>query len=129
MVGMVRVVRFGAVIAGVVVSVGLVAGAGAARAATPPAAAISWGPAREVPGTAALNTAGGAKVSQVACAAQHDCVAIGYYTRVDPQHPASPGIGGSFAADAANGTWARAQDLASGQYYVSAGPLSCAPGG
>jgi hypothetical protein len=112
----------------VVVVAGLVVGAGGAQAATPSAATISWGSAQEVPGTAALNTGGGAKVSQVACAAQRDCTAAGYYQRNDGGGGTS-GPARGFVTDAANGTWAPAQDLSPGQEVADVGPVSCAPAG
>lgn len=117
-------VRSGPVIAGVVTILCLAAGTGGALVATPAAAgqqagaAVTWGPAREVPGSAALNTAGAARVSQVTCPAPGDCVAVGTY-----QH--TEGIVRGFAADAANGKWTTAQDVPTG--WVTA--LSCAPGG
>jgi hypothetical protein len=39
----------------------------------------TWGTAIEVPGTAALNTGGGANVNSVSCAAAGNCSAGGYY--------------------------------------------------
>ena len=39
----------------------------------------TWGRAEEVPGTAALNTGGGAQVTSVSCAAAGQCSAGGYY--------------------------------------------------
>ncbi len=40
----------------------------------------TWGQAEEVPGTAALNKAGGAQVNSVSCAPAGNCSAGGYYT-------------------------------------------------
>ena len=39
----------------------------------------TWGIAEEVPGTAALNKAGGAEISSVSCASAGNCSAGGYY--------------------------------------------------
>jgi hypothetical protein len=39
-----------------------------------------WGTAKEVPGTAALNTGGKAAVNSVSCAPAGHCSAGGYYT-------------------------------------------------
>jgi hypothetical protein len=39
----------------------------------------TWGTAQEIPGTASLNTGGGAQVNSVSCAAAGECSAGGYY--------------------------------------------------
>jgi hypothetical protein len=40
----------------------------------------SWGAAKQVPGTAALNTGGNASIGSVSCPAAGNCSAGGYYT-------------------------------------------------
>ena len=40
----------------------------------------SWGTAKEVPGTATLNTGGNAAVQSLSCASAGNCSAGGYYT-------------------------------------------------
>jgi hypothetical protein len=39
-----------------------------------------WGTAKEVPGTATLNTGGDAQIDSVSCASAGNCSAGGYYT-------------------------------------------------
>jgi hypothetical protein len=66
-----------------VVCAGLLTGArsappvAGARAAAP---GVQWGTAEEVPGLAALNKGGNAKVTSVSCWAVNNCAAGGYYT-------------------------------------------------
>ncbi len=57
----------------------------------------AWGDATEVPGTAAVNTGGYAKVLSISCASAGNCAAGGEYS----------GSGGfqAFVADEVNGTW------------------------
>jgi hypothetical protein len=64
----------------------------------------SWGTAREVPGTAALNTGGTAQVGSVSCTAAGDCTAGGNYTD-------SSGHSQAFVATQANGTWGKAKEV------------------
>src|SRR5262249_23944384 len=45
-----------------------------------------WGTAIEVPGTAALNTAGNAQVTSVSCAPAGSCAAGGFYSDRSRQH-------------------------------------------
>ena len=40
----------------------------------------TWGTAKEVPGTAALNKSGNAAINSVSCASAEHCSAVGYYT-------------------------------------------------
>jgi Bacterial Ig-like domain (group 3) len=78
------------VVMGTAMCCGLVVGAGPAAGATSAAASHrvaaataaggSWGKAQEVPGSAALNAGGAARVSSVSCASAGYCAAGGYYT-------------------------------------------------
>jgi hypothetical protein len=64
----------------------------------------TWGKAREVPGTAALNQGGSAEVNSVSCAAAGGCSAGGaYYDGSVHQQ--------SFVASQANGTWGKAREV------------------
>jgi len=58
----------------------------------------TWHAAIEVPGTAALNKGGGARVSSVSCASAGNCAAVGGYKDGSRRHQA-------FVASEANGTW------------------------
>ena len=63
-----------------------------------------WRRAEEVPGTAALNTAGRARVNAVSCAAPGDCSAGGYYGDAFDHQQA-------FVADETGGTWGTAIEV------------------
>jgi uncharacterized protein CbrC (UPF0167 family) len=64
----------------------------------------TWGAAREVPGTAALNVGGGAQVYSVSCASAGNCSAAGQYTdRSDGSQ--------AFVAGETNGTWRTAREV------------------
>ncbi len=63
-----------------------------------------WGPAQEVPGTAALNKGGDARVSSVSCARAGDCSAGGSYTDASSR-------GRVFVAGEAGGVWGPAQEV------------------
>jgi hypothetical protein len=87
----------------------------------------TWGPAREVPGTARLNTGAGAGLSSVSCAAPGDCSAGGDYTD-------SRGLSQAFVVTQTNGTWGPAKEVpgtarlnAGGSATVSS--VSCAAAG
>ena len=122
-------VRRRSVVAGVVAVLALAMGAAGARAAASAdggqqaAAPAVWGPAREVPGLAALNTGGAAQVLQVTCPQQFDCVAAGTY-----QQSNSTGITRGFVTEAVNGQWQPAHNLLSGPSASFSG-LSCTPSG
>jgi len=97
--------------AGAAAAAGATMAAGpAARTAHPAAQAAAgakhggWGNAREVPGTAALNTAGGAGVQQVSCGSAGNCVAAGLYL-VAPEHPHP------FVSEQKNGIWGKAHAI------------------
>jgi D-alanine-D-alanine ligase-like ATP-grasp enzyme len=66
-----------------------------------------WGRAREVPGTAALNWAGGATVNSVSCASAGNCTAGGYLN-------ADSGADQAFVASEVHGTWGRARAIPGG---------------
>jgi hypothetical protein len=64
----------------------------------------SWGQAREVPGTAALNTGGYATVGSVSCAAAGNCTAGGLY--ID-----RPGNQQAFVVSEVDGSWGQAREV------------------
>jgi len=64
----------------------------------------TWGNAKEVPGTAALNTGGDAAIAAVSCASAGNCGAGGVYT--DGSHHRQ-----AFVVSEANGTWDAAQQV------------------
>jgi uncharacterized Fe-S center protein len=63
-----------------------------------------WGTAKEVPGTAALNTGGEAQIASVSCATAGNCSAGGIYTD-------GPGHGQAFVASETNGVWGTAKEV------------------
>jgi hypothetical protein len=63
-----------------------------------------WGDAMEVPGTAALNTGGGAGVASVSCASAGNCTAGGGYSD-------SSDHGQVFVADESGGVWGDAMEV------------------
>jgi hypothetical protein len=64
----------------------------------------TWGTAREVPGTAALNKAGFAQLTSVSCAAAGNCSAGGDYA-------SGPGKSQTFVVSQTNGTWGTAHEV------------------
>jgi len=64
----------------------------------------TWGNAEEVPGTAALNTGGGAVVNSVSCGSAGNCSAGGYYTD-------RSGYFQAFVVSQSNGTWGNAEEV------------------
>ena len=64
----------------------------------------TWGTAAEVPGTAALNTGGAAKVTSVSCTTPGSCSAGGSYNAAGNQ---------AFVVTQANGTWGTADEVPS----------------
>ena len=64
----------------------------------------AWGTAKEVPGTATLNTGGGADVYWLSCATAGNCSAGGYYTD-------SSGHQQAFVVSQVNGTWGKAKEV------------------
>src|SRR5215467_5641286 len=83
---------------------GLGAAAPAAVAGVRSAGAGGWDKAIEVPGTAALNTGGTAKVFSVSCAAAGSCTAVGFYAE-DSQHAQA------FVVTKAGGRWRTAIEV------------------
>jgi hypothetical protein len=64
----------------------------------------SWGPAQEVPGSAALNAGGGAQVTSVSCTSPGNCAAGGSYSDSSNNSQA-------FVVDEAYGSWGSAQEV------------------
>jgi hypothetical protein len=64
----------------------------------------SWRNAKEVPGSAGLNTGGSARITSVTCAAAGDCLAGGSYTQTSGQRQA-------FVVSETNGTWGTAEKV------------------
>jgi hypothetical protein len=62
-----------------------------------------WGKAEEVPGSAALNTAGDASVNAVSCSSAGRCTAVGAYRGADGWQ--------AFVVDQKNGRWGKAEQL------------------
>ncbi len=132
-VGWSRVFRLGrwrwlAVIAGAAVAL---APAGAAVAGTPTATTAAtgaaWGRAIEVPGLAALNAGGNARVLSVSCWRAGDCAAVGFYTRV-------MGFKQAFVVTERDFLWGKALEVP-GSAALNVGgnaqvlSVSCGPGG
>jgi len=63
-----------------------------------------WRTAKEVPGTAALNTGGDASTGPMSCAAAGNCAAGGQYTD-------SSGRGQAFVVNEVSGTWGKAEEV------------------
>jgi PASTA domain-containing protein len=91
----------------------------------------SWGTAMEVPGTAMLNTGGGATADSTSCSAPGDCAAGGFYSN-------GAGNDYAFVVGETNGSWGgaitvrgfpKAEGAQSGVGSIScAAPRSCAAG-
>jgi len=81
-----------------------------------------WGTAKEVPGTAALNTGGNAAVQSLSCSSAGNCSAGGYYT----DSTRSPH---SFVVGEVNGRWGTAKEIAANLRGPVIYSLSCAPAG
>jgi hypothetical protein len=82
-----------------------------------------WGTAKEVPGTATLNTGGNAQVDSVSCASAGNCSAGGFYTD-------SSGHGKGFVVSRVNGRWGTAKEVPGGITSVScASAGNCSAGG
>jgi hypothetical protein len=88
-----------------------------------------WRRAEEVPGTAALNTGGNAKINSVSCPAPGDCSAGGYYT------DASSGHQQALVVTETGGTWGTAKEVPGSAALNAGGPgavilsVSCAAPG
>jgi hypothetical protein len=93
--------RFAVITAGLVSTIALSIGGVAARAA---ASRGTWGTAREVPGTAALNAGGFADTRSVSCPSAGNCSAGGLYTD-------SSGGRQAFVVAEKNGIWGTAREV------------------
>jgi hypothetical protein len=88
-----------------------------------------WRRAEEVPGTAALNTGGNAKINSVSCPAPGDCSAGGYYT------DAASGHQQALVVTETGGTWGTAKEVPGSAALNAGGPgavilsVSCAAPG
>jgi hypothetical protein len=80
------------------------AGTHAAAGARALASGGTWGTAKEVPGTAALNKGGVAEISSVSCASAGNCSAGGFYADASPHIQA-------FVVGEAKGTWGRGEQV------------------
>lgn len=90
---------------------GAVAGTGVSAETQAATTAGTWRTAREVPGTAALNQSGFARVRSVSCGSARNCSAGGFYWSGN-FHP--------FVANEVNGTWRTAAEV-SGTATLNAG--------
>jgi len=112
------------VCAGLLTGAGSASVAAAARAAAP---GVRWGRAEEVPGLAALNKGGKARVDSVSCWAVNNCAAAGSYT---DRH----GHSQAFVVAERNGRWDDAVQVPGTAALNKGGnanvvSVSCAPGG
>jgi hypothetical protein len=116
---------------------GLLTGAGVAPAAAVRAGApsVRWGKAEPVPGLAALNKTGDARVTSLSCWSVNNCAAGGYYDGVPSRvFPLTLSKGRAFVVAERNGRWDRAVQVP-GLAALKKGGLaeitsvSCAPGG
>ena len=86
----------------------------------------TWGKAKEVPGTAALNTGGGAAVESVSCASAGNCAAGGFYTD-------SSGHDQAFVVNEVSGIWRPAEEVPGTATITNsvscASPGNCSAGG
>ena len=87
----------------------------------------TWRTAKEVPGTAALNQAGSARVSSVSCASAGNCAAGGWYEDGSRR-------GQAFVANEVNGSWGSAIEVPGTATFNTGGSaqvtsVSCAPAG
>ncbi len=74
----------------------------------------TWGTAKEVPGTAALNKDGGAGINSLSCASAGNCAAGGFYTDGSGQLQA-------FVTGKTSGTWGTAKEVAGSAALNKAG--------
>jgi hypothetical protein len=106
---------------------GATAAAGTRLAAGRDGSGGTWGTAKEVPGTAALNVGGDAGAGSMSCAAAGDCSAGGFYTD-------SSGHSQVFVVNQTSGTWAKAKEVPGTAALnvggdASLGSVSCAAAG
>ena len=91
----------------------------------------TWGSAKEIPGTGALNAGGAARVNSISCGAAGDCSAAGQY--------ASKTVDGiatvqAFVANETGGTWGKAAEVPgtaalNGGGYATVNSVSCPSAG
>jgi hypothetical protein len=87
----------------------------------------TWGNAQAVPGTAALNTSGGAQTTAVSCSWPGNCVAVG---SADYQYNKTAGGTAGFVVNQVNGTWGTARPVpafTSAVHSAQVTAVSCAP--
>jgi hypothetical protein len=86
----------------------------------------TWGTAREVPGSAALNAGGNAIVTSVSCGAAGNCSAGGWYFDSSSNRQA-------FVVSQVNGTWGTAKEVPGtatlNQGFAALNSVSCASAG
>jgi cytochrome c551/c552 len=85
----------------------------------------TWGPAKEIPGTATLNQGGQAEVTSLSCASAGTCSAGGYYTD-------RAGLQQAFVAGETNGTWGSAHQIPGvtvAKFGAAVTSLSCGSAG
>ena len=117
----------GVVAAAAIVVLGLAGTAMAQTTSHASAAAPRWGPARQIPGLAALNKKGVAQVTALSCVSAGNCSAGGTYKDGSGRHQ-------PFVVDEKNGTWGTAEEvpgiaaLNKGS-YSQVNELSCASAG
>jgi hypothetical protein len=70
----------------------------------------TWGTARKVPGSAALNTGGDAQVNSVSCASPGNCAAVGVYAPKKTPSGQVP-IQQAFIVNETRGTWGNAEEV------------------
>jgi hypothetical protein len=68
----------------------------------------SWGMAKEIPSTGALNASGDAAAVSLSCGSAGNCAVIGRYSAHVPNCPDITGCNRVFVADETNGTWGTA---------------------
>jgi hypothetical protein len=82
----------------------------------------TWGKAKQVPGTGALNQNGAAMVDSVSCASAGNCSAGGWYTK-------ATGNSGAFVVSEVNGTWGKAHAVLASSLGADIRSVSCASAG
>ena len=116
--------RRAAVVAGAVVVLGPAVGVASAAGG---AVSGTWGTAKEVPGTAALNQGGNAEIGSVSCASAGNCSAGGSYKD-------SSGHQQAFVVSQVHGTWGKAKEVPGTAALNQGGnaaitPVSCGSAG
>jgi hypothetical protein len=93
---------------------------GTASCAVASASSGTWGKAKEVPGSAALNSGGAAQITSVSCTSVGNCSAGGGYFGSGTQ---------AFVVDETNGTWGTARELSGNTTDARIDSLSCTSAG